>query len=451
MPMIPSRFTIIQIGARRRYAVPRIFFQAGLLERFYTDILITQGWPRLFAAIPKCLQPRWLRRLTSRGEEMVGLVDKRVKTFPLLGIKYAVARIRARSADATTRVHFDVADELSREVLRGGLGDATHLYGFDTASLVAMRAVTGSGIHIVMEQTNATRPVWKGLLQREREKHPGWEDSSAEGTMDEVIQARYWEAWALADTIICGSEFVREGIRCCGGPVSKCTVVPYGVDFDRPDGAGTTWRCSITEERYARQRAGEPLHVLTVGAVGLNKGAPYVLEAAKAFRGRAHFRMVGPMHISQKAVEHLARTVELTGLVPRNEVQAHYLWADVFLFPSVCEGSAAVVYEALAHGLPVVCTPNTGSVVKDGVDGLIVEASSGEAVIAALEKLIADPQLCRTMGQNAFATSDQMDVKHYGERLLRATGCGEVRSTARPSPATGHRVNSAETDTWGQR
>jgi glycosyltransferase involved in cell wall biosynthesis len=357
---------------------------------------------------------------------MVGLVDERVKTFPMLGVKYAVARIRARSTDATTRVHFDVADELSREVLRCGLGDATHLYGFDTASLVAMRAVAGSGIHIIMEQTNATRPVWQKLLQHEREKHPGWEDGHANGTMDEAIQARYREAWALADLIVCGSEFVRNGIAQCGGPVSKCTVVPYGVDFDSSNDAGTIWRRSITEERYARQRASEPLRVLTVGAVGLNKGAPYVLEAAKAFRGRAHFRMVGPMHISQKAVENLARTVELTGLVPRNEVRAHYCWADVFLFPSVCEGSATVVYEALAHGLPVICTPNTGSVVRNGVEGFIVEPSSGEAVVAALEKLIADPQLCRKMGQNAFATSDQMDVKHYGERLLKAVDCGEM-------------------------
>jgi glycosyltransferase involved in cell wall biosynthesis len=110
-------------------------------------------------------------------------------------------------------------------------------------------------------------------------------------------------------------------------------------------------------------------------------------------------------------------------LVPRNEVRAHYLWADVFLLPSVCEGSATVVYEALAYGLPVICTPNTGSVVKDGVEGFTVEPSSGKGVISALNKLIADPELCRTMSQNAFATSGEMDLKHYGERLLRAVGC----------------------------
>ena len=46
--------------------------------------------------------------------------------------------------------------------------------------------------------------------------------------------------------------------------------------------------------------------------------------------------------------------------------------ADVFVFPSLFEGSAVVTYEALAAGLPSVVTPSAGSVVRDGVEGFIV-------------------------------------------------------------------------------
>ena len=42
----------------------------------------------------------------------------------------------------------------------------------------------------------------------------------------------------LADLIICGSEFVCEGIRGCHGPVEKCVVVPYGVDLQLPNENG---------------------------------------------------------------------------------------------------------------------------------------------------------------------------------------------------------------------
>ena len=48
--------------------------------------------------------------------------------------------------------------------------------------------------------------------------------------------------------------------------------------------------------------------------------------------------------------------------------------ADVFVFPSLFEGSAVVTYEALACGLPSIVTPNAGSVVRDGVDGFHVPA-----------------------------------------------------------------------------
>ena len=48
--------------------------------------------------------------------------------------------------------------------------------------------------------------------------------------------------------------------------------------------------------------------------------------------------------------------------------------ADVFVFPSLFEGSAVVTYEALACGLPSVVTPSAGSVVRDGAEGFLVPA-----------------------------------------------------------------------------
>jgi glycosyltransferase involved in cell wall biosynthesis len=77
--------------------------------------------------------------------------------------------------------------------------------------------------------------------------------------------------------------------------------------------------------------------------------------------------------------------------VTRQEVRRHYQWADVFVFPSLCEGSAMVTYEALAAGLPVITTPNAGSVVRDGVDGFIVPIRDAEAIAAKLDLLARDP------------------------------------------------------------
>jgi glycosyltransferase involved in cell wall biosynthesis len=100
----------------------------------------------------------------------------------------------------------------------------------------------------------------------------------------------------------------------------------------------------------------------------------------------------------------------------------HYAWADVFLLPSICEGSATVCYEALAAGVPVITTENAGSVVRDGVDGFIVPIRDAEAVVERLEMLYRDRELLESMSRGAFARAREFTVEKYGERLLEAIG-----------------------------
>ena len=59
------------------------------------------------------------------------------------------------------------------------------------------------------------------------------------------------------------------------------------------------------------------------------------------------------------------------------DVPARMARADVFVFPSLFEGSAVVTYEAIACGLPSIVTPEAGSVVRDGVEGFLVPAAGG--------------------------------------------------------------------------
>jgi glycosyltransferase involved in cell wall biosynthesis len=85
----------------------------------------------------------------------------------------------------------------------------------------------------------------------------------------------------------------------------------------------------------------------------------------------------------------------------------------------LCEGSATVVYEAFAAGRPVVCTPNTGSVVRDRADGFIVPIRNSESIVAALELLAKDPDLRRAMSRNATRPSLEFGIDAYGRRLIR--------------------------------
>ena len=133
--------------------------------------------------------------------------------------------------------------------------------------------------------------------------------------------------------------------------------------------------------------------------------------------------MVGKLPL-ENARKQLSECVELTGPVPRAVIHEHYAWADVFLLPSICEGSATVCYEALAAGLPVVTTPNSGSVVRDGVDGFVVPIRDADAIVERLERLASVPNLLEEMSTNALQRAAEFTVEKYGQRLLATLSAG---------------------------
>jgi glycosyltransferase involved in cell wall biosynthesis len=130
--------------------------------------------------------------------------------------------------------------------------------------------------------------------------------------------------------------------------------------------------------------------------------------------------MVGAIEVSATAAELLAESIELTGPIPRPEMQAQFAWADVFLLPSLCEGSATVIYEALATSLPVVCTPNAGSVVRDGIEGMIVPTCDSAAIVDALTRLADNQELRQSMAAAAARRAASFDLTSYGRRLTSA-------------------------------
>jgi glycosyltransferase involved in cell wall biosynthesis len=393
---------VAQLGARMHYGVPRIFYQAGMLERFFTDLSAPPAWIRYLERVPHRLRVAHLQRFLGRS---LPVPEAKVTVFPGLGLSYALRRRLAPTLSHTTGAHLWAGRTLCARVLRTGLGKATAVYTFNSAGLELLRAARERGLHAIMEQTIAPHECETRLLGQERSAHPDWEPpSSYDGRRCEFIQ-RERNEWKAADLIVCGSDFVRNAIGELGGPLERCVVVPYGVDTPR-----------VTRSR----RSAGPLRVLMVGAVGLRKGAPYLLAAARLLSQHVVVRAVGPIQVSPTAQRDLQSAIELTGPVPRSEILAHYRWADVFVLPSICEGSATVCYEALAAGLPVVTTPNAGSVVREGVDGFIVPIRCPETIAERLDRLAADPGLLAEMSRNALRRAAEFTVEEYGRRLLSA-------------------------------
>jgi glycosyltransferase involved in cell wall biosynthesis len=274
-----------------------------------------------------------------------------------------------------------------------------HVWG--NHGLVSLRQARAMGMKTVVERASSHPLFQAGLL---REEYARW------GLTFRIPQAALRRAIAemeVADYVLIPSDFVRQTFLECGFPESKLLQVPFGTDTSR--------------FRPADERGPHPFRTLFVGQVGIRKGVSYLLEAWQQLGWQdAELWLLGQVSPEMKAILPSYRDlpgVRFIGYTP--DPVAVFQSADVFAFPTIEEGSALVTYEALACGLPVVTTPNAGSVVRDGVEGFIMSIRDVEALAAALECLRADERLRREMGQAARARAEEFTWDGYGETLAR--------------------------------
>jgi glycosyltransferase involved in cell wall biosynthesis len=277
---------------------------------------------------------------------------------------------------------------------------------FDTLAAGTFRILKPHGLPCVLDQTIA-HPRWSlREEQREHEAFPGWQEpvrTNVDG-LDEQDEEE-----AQADLILCGSEFCADTLASEGVPRTKLAVVPYGADTTR-----------FRPQPSPRPPNG-PLRLLFVGGLVLRKGIQYLLEAAARLGpSRVQVIAIGQRGISEKVLQKYTGLLDSRGFQLHEEMAAAYNTADLYVFPSLVEGSSLSAYEAMASGLPMITTPNAGTVVRDGIEGFIVAPRKSDAIADAVERL-ADPALRADMGRAARRRAESMgDWKHYGQRLVSA-------------------------------
>jgi glycosyltransferase involved in cell wall biosynthesis len=164
---------------------------------------------------------------------------------------------------------------------------------------------------------------------------------------------------------------------------------------------------------------------LFVGALSIRKGLPYLLDAfSKVNHPRKRLTLIGSR---VKETEKLLAScqnhdVRILGPIPQVQLAAHMSAAHVLVLPSVEEGLALVMAEAMASGCPVLASKNTGAedLFEDTKQGFIVEPRDVDALTGRMQRLADDPSLVDTMSRNARAKIEQIGGwSDYAGALLR--------------------------------
>ncbi len=210
-----------------------------------------------------------------------------------------------------------------------------------------------------------------------------------------------------ADGIVCGSEFVKKTLIEEGVHAGKLHVISYGAD-------------TAAFVPASSPGSADQLRLLFVGHFGIRKGAWYLTEALNRLR-RLHglsLTVVGTQTVPTKALASIADKVRLVPRVPGEEMAELYQGADVLVLPSLFEGSSLAIYEALASGLPVVTTPNAGSIVRDGIEGCIVPIRDVDSLVSSIEFLHRDRDARLAMGRHARLRALEFPWSRYADGLV---------------------------------
>jgi glycosyltransferase involved in cell wall biosynthesis len=259
-------------------------------------------------------------------------------------------------------------------------------------------------LRVLHRSSSHIRTQWQ-LLEEEERRIGKW----IEKPSDWII-AREEREYELADAIHLLSQFAHKSFLNHHVDPAKLYYLRLGVLTDR-------FRPSpnVIEARCRRIRAGDRLRILYVGTFSAQKGAydfRTILEAAHS--EPFDFRFVGPIASDARFI---ARQLDchtyFVGKRPQDELPQHYAWGDVFVFPTIQDGFAVVLTQALASGLPVLTTTNCAGpeLIQEGKHGWVVPIRSPAAILDRLRWCHAHREELAAVVQQVYQSSHEFDWK----------------------------------------
>lgn len=349
----------------------RALEESGSLEGFYTGLAVPEFWARRIPGkVGQQLGRRVFRDLGKGRVRMLGFREfgrLLCQNLPL-GRLLREGESAPFSVDRVYREH----DRLLARKLPG-LAEVRAVYAYEDGALATFGAARERGLHCVYELPIAWWEARKEIFERERERWPQWRATlPGLGDSDEKLARKTEEAF-LADLLVVPSRFVLESLPAEVRQAVKCEVVSYGGP-------------EPVAEASPRPPDG-PLRFLFVGSMTQRKGLADLFAAMKMLGTSA-----AGLTVLGSPVEPLDFYLrEWPGFhfeAPRPHAGVLELMdrCDVFVLPTLAEGRALVVAEALSRGLPVLTTFASGAddLIIPEETGLLVPPADPDALCAAL-------------------------------------------------------------------
>jgi glycosyltransferase involved in cell wall biosynthesis len=389
-------------------AMAKGFSQEGALRRFYTSI----------ATFPESL--------LDMASQLPGMAELRRRSFDgsLRGSTrmypwYELGRLLSQKSgfEQLTKhetglfcvdhvyQHFDrhVAGQLNRSKA------LEVVYAYEDGAQETFEKAKKMGITCVYELPIAHWQTSRRLLLEEASRLPEWAGTLEGGIIDSQQKlARKDRELELADVVVTPGNFVADSLKGYADR-KKVIISPFGspqnLSFQRRNG---------TSRRKLR--------VLFVGHMGQRKGLGDLFEAIRLL-GSDQVELVVLGSLLQDLSFYKSQLPHFTyePTRPHAEVLRLMRECDVFCLPSIVEGRALVIQEAMSQGLPIIITENTGGadLVIDGETGFLVPIRDPEAIAGKLQWCLQHSRRLDDMGERAHRHSASYTWTAYTDRIIQ--------------------------------
>jgi len=279
------------------------------------------------------------------------------------------------------------------------------VFGNSSMFLHVMRKAKDLGAITVVERGSSHIKYQNKILEEEYEKFGIKSFKLAHSKIIEKELSEYEEA----DYISVPSLFVKKTFIEYEVPESKIIHNPYGVDL--------SWFRQIPKEDNV-------FRIIFGGGLSLRKGTHYLLQAfAELNLPNAELLLIGPE--SDEIIPFLKKyegKYKRLDYRPLKELYKYLSQGSVFVMPSLEEGLALVQPMAMACGLPIIATTNTGAedIVRDGIDGFIIPIRDVDAIKEKILFLYNNSDIRSNMAKSAKERiSANFTWDDYGDRMIK--------------------------------
>lgn len=383
--MNDSQVLVCQRGARHRYAVPMLLEREGMLSALYTDSCAYSGLGRTARVLVGLgFKQRCLRALAARDPREID-------------------RERIYSSDVLRLPRFmGGRPSLATVFQKRGLGSANIIYSMYGEEPDFIEWSKAQGAKIIVDVF--VHPATNRIVADEEMRCLG---EHANPVIDQE-DSHSRRVFALADRLLCPSGWVADGVReFAPDCASKIRIVPYGNSVNTS---------GIKNDPVVGS-------ILFAGREPLRKGLHYLAEAGSLLRKdgvEVDLRVAG---VSSEEVQWMEHASELNclGSIPLDKMKEEYARTDVFVLPSLSEGQAGVLLEAMASGCAVVATRESGVDFEPGC-GVDVPVRNARALADELKKIIEDRAYRDQLASGAVHQAAMFSLDSWKQRLIEVVG-----------------------------